>query len=254
MPRRPLLIALDGPSGAGKTTVAREAARAFGWLYLPEAYARLEPPPSLRFSSTRELVGLERLLLVEEARRYREARAELGRGRTVVGDTGFLGPLTYAAGLVALGEAPRAAFGELRRFVERLGRRAPGLPDVLVYLDVPPRLRRSRVANDPRGHPHLLAALHEAVGREERRFYLGAAARLLGRRFVRLPGQGGTERVARRLGEAVRNLVPWPAPRDLPKELLDALDRLARPPGRPTSRRAPATVKKKTPSARDPRP
>lgn len=204
MRRRGRIIALEGPSGAGKTTITRVAARAFGWVPLKEAFERLEPPPSLRFRTSKELLSLETSLLAEEARRYRVAVERRRAGQTVVADTGFLGPLTYTAGLVTLGAAPPRVFEQLRSLLERgesSGR--IGLPDQIAYLDVPGRARRSRSSRDPRGHPKEFAARHEAVGREERTFYRSLARGPLSGRVHFVSGTGPPETVAERVRAAV---------------------------------------------------
>jgi len=207
MDRLGCIVAVEGPSGAGKTTVVRAAARSFGWHALPEAFDRIDPRPSLRFRTSKELLALERKLLAEEGLRYGEAVAGRRRGRTVVADTGFLGPLTYTAGLVALGGAPPHVLKALRSLAaERERSHRLGLPDAIVYLDVPARVRHRRVVRESRGHPEEFRERHEAVGRIERRFYrrLARATRSGRVRFV--PGTGPPETVAARLRAAVRSL------------------------------------------------
>jgi thymidylate kinase len=239
MDRLGRIVAVEGPSGAGKTTVVRAAARAFGWHALPEAFDRIDPPPSLRFRTPEELLALERTLLAEEGRRYREAAEGRRRGRTVVADTGFLGPITYAAGLVALGDAPARVLRALRSLATERGRsRRLGLPDAIVYLDVPARVRRQRVVRGSRGHPEEFRERHESVGRVERRFYrrLARATRSGRVRFV--SGTGPPERVAARLRGAVRSVGSRRnAPLTLPSVLALLEDTMGR-----------------RPAARDPRP
>jgi hypothetical protein len=166
------IIALEGPSGAGKSTVVRAAARAYGWTALAEAFDRLAPPPALRFRTARELLQIERVLLMEERHRYREAERRRRQGETVIADTGFLGPVTYTAGLVALGEAPPGVLKVVRRLAESpSGIARAHLPDLIVYLDAPAAVRRRRASDDPARHPVEFRRRHEAVGRWERRFY-----------------------------------------------------------------------------------
>ncbi len=246
MTRRALLIAIEGPSGAGKTTLARRTAERFGWRLLPEAYDRLSPRPSLRFAGPAGLLALERRLLAEERRRYAEALRSTAAGTTVLADTGFLGPLTYTAGLVARGAAPGRLLTDLLEEEQRArSPRAAGLPDVVVYLDVPSRLARRRGASDPAGHPADLAGRHAAIGAWERRFY----RRVLGPAFpsvVRtVPASGAPRSIARRLEAAVRSSVPLAHPRDaarVARTLLGGLVADGRPP-RDRARSA-ATVKK----------
>jgi thymidylate kinase len=254
MERRGRVLAIEGSSGAGKTTVVRAAARAFGWQPLPEAFDRLDPPPSLRFQTPEELLSLERTLLAEEERRYREAVEARARGRTVVADTGFLGPLTYTAGLVALGDAAPPVLQALRSLAEGRERsHRIGLPDGIVYLDVPARVRRRRTARDPRGHPTEFQARHEAVGRLERRFYRRLARGALAGRVRFVSGTGAPETVASRVRVAFRSLETR---RGAPPTLRGALALLGNGAGRPPthrSRPSAATVMKPARSCRPPR-
>jgi thymidylate kinase len=255
MARRGRIIAVEGPSGAGKTTVVRAAARAFGWRALPEAFERIDPPPSLRFRGPRELLSLERTLLAEEGRRYREAVEGRRRGRTVIADTGFLGPLTYTAGLIALGDAAPSVLMALRSLVEGPGRsHRLGLPDGIVYLEVPGRVRRRRTARDPLGHPKELRERHEAVGRIERRFYRGLARGVLSDRVRFVSGTGSPEAVASRVRAAVRSVKAHRGPHPTLPDALVHLEATVGP--RPAHGRAPAspaTVMKTARSCRPPR-
>ena len=132
--RRPgALVAVEGGSAAGKTTLVRVACHQFGWRPLAEAVDRLDPAPSLEFASSAELLRLEATLLAEEVHRYAEARRWCERGATVLADTGFFGPLTYTLGLVELRLAPRSIADDLARSVRALvsaGRL--GIPDLTV--------------------------------------------------------------------------------------------------------------------------
>jgi thymidylate kinase len=219
------VVVLEGPSGAGKSTVVRAAALGFGWTPLNEAYDRLAPVPSLRFRAPGELFSLERTLLAEEARRYREAAGLRRRGRTVLADTGFLGPLTYTAGLVALGQAPRRVLDALGALARRPGRSYRiGLPDLIVYLDVPSRARRRRATGDPGGHPREFRARHEAVGRVERRIYRRLARGPLAGRVRFVSGGGSSTAVARRVRAALRALKTPPGPKATLGDVLALLE------------------------------
>ena len=77
MPPRPRLVAVDGPSASGKSTVVARLARTQDWVPLAEAYDRTTPPIDLHFSSLPELARIERTLLEEEANRWTVARALL---------------------------------------------------------------------------------------------------------------------------------------------------------------------------------
>jgi hypothetical protein len=257
MPRaRPpaVILAVDGASAAGKSTLVARASRALGWVPLAEAYDRLRPPVDLRFSTPARLRAIEIALLGEEARRWQAARALRAEGWTVLADTDFLGPLTYTAGLVRLGRAPPPLLRELLRRAGRLARAGRwGLPDGLVYLSTSARTRRARVRSDPDRHPPDLAARHEAVGVHEERFYRGAGDRALPGRLGWLDGERPVERLTVALARFARSITPRRGPDPAVGELLAALEREGadRPP-RPRARRS-ATVKKPAPSSRAPR-
>jgi hypothetical protein len=250
----PRIIALEGPSGAGKSTVARALGRAFGWEVLPEAFERLVPAPSLDFAGPADLLALERRLLFEERRRYRDARRAVGRGRTVLADTGFFGPITYTAGLVALGRAPGRVLDRLLASGRRIEGAGPlGTPDVIVVLEVPaPDLRR-RLARDPVGHPAHLVPRHRAVERFERSLYRDRFRSLLSGRIAIVSGAGPPSTVARRVGAAVRRLAPeGPSQNDARSRLFDAVRAAVEERARGRARASAATVKKPARSARAP--
>ncbi|HZY92934.1 MAG TPA: AAA family ATPase [Thermoplasmata archaeon] len=193
------IVAVEGPSSVGKTTLVRQFARDPEFLTIPEAHARLRPRPSLRPSSPAGLLRLERRLLAEEGRRYREAHAGAREGRSVILDTGFFGPITYSEGLARI--PPRwdirgALSTTLLRDWTR-GRRR--LPDVTIYLDAPTRRLRARALRDPRGHPRELLLRHLAVARLERKWWRAAAERLDPGRIVFLRGDRSPAQLARRL-------------------------------------------------------
>jgi hypothetical protein len=191
---------------------------------LAEAYDRLRPTPSLEIRSPRALLALERRLLVEEGRRYREARAAATDGRLVLADTGFAGPLTYARGLVALGLTPASVLAPLYRKARVLMREGSwGVADLTVYLSTSARTRRRRVAGDPRGHPASIAVRHEAVGRVERADLLRRIGPALGPRFLQVEAEGRPVDVARRIRTVLAGRPRGPAPRRLGEELLRVL-------------------------------
>jgi AAA domain len=217
------LVAVEGASAAGKTTAVTAAARRRGWTALPEAYRRLDPPPSLEFRNAKEVAALERRLLDEEARRYAEARALVRDGATVLADTGFLGPLTYTWALVSMGATPRSSLVGLIDAARSLrARRRWGLPDAVVYLDTPKAVRAARTRRDPAGPTARLAARHAHVGDRERGFYRERLAPLLGPAFASVSGDASASVVARRLAEEVERRLSHP-PTDIPAAAVLAL-------------------------------
>ena len=220
------VVALEGPSAAGKTATAqRWAARGHG-VAIAEAYARLRPRPSLALGSPAHLRALELALLREDARRLRAARRRAAAGSTVLLDTGALGPLTYTAGLVRLGAAdPRLLDRLLREAAALRGRGGWSLPDAVVFLETPVAGRRRRAALDPAHHPAPLRSRHARVGAWEARFYRSTLAPLLGRRFLRVAGRGPPDEVAERVAAAIAR---GPASRTPPALELRVLAALAR--------------------------
>ena len=212
MARRGRLIAIEGRSAAGKTTLVRAAAAKLGWQPLAEAFDRLDPAPSLEYDSARELLRLEGALLSEEVRRYREARGLCAQGRTVFADTGFLGPLMYTYGLVALGRAPASVGRAVERSTRSLVRRgALGLPDLTVYLETTARERARHARADTSRHPAVLAGRHEAVGSVEQRFFEELFPMALPDRFRSLRARAGPPGPVLTLRALVAEADPVPA-------------------------------------------
>jgi hypothetical protein len=236
MPALPLVIAVEGISGSGKSTLVAKASPAFGWVPLAEAYDRLSPRPRLDIRSPSALARVERLLFDEEARRWRAARALVAGGSTVLADTGFLGPLTYSAGLVALGAAPRSLVRDLARLARRRATAGTwGFPDAIVWVGASAPVRRRRANRDPVRHPPRLADRHERVGRFEERFYTGAFPAAFPGRLLRLDGDRPADAVVAALGRAVRRVAPLSAAGSSVRQALDGLEELALPSSRALS-------------------
>jgi len=225
---RAAIVAIEGPSAAGKSAVVRAIASRPGTWPLAEAYDRIRPPPSLEFHSLSELLDLELGLLTEEGRRYQLASRTAARGTRVIADTGFLGPISYTAGLVRLGVAPApvlvALLSETRRLVRRGGW---GLPDAILYLDVGAAERKRRAGTDPIGHPAGLYARHAEVAKFERETYRRDLAPLLGGRLQFVRADGPLEEVARRVERLARAVVGHPPSGAVSAGVLEAVARSA---------------------------
>lgn len=140
---------------------------------LAEAFDRLRPAPRLTFDGADGLRALEVRLLGEEQRRYAEALRRAAAGRTVLLDTGFIGPLTYTTALARMDPRLRGVAEDLCDRARRaLARGAWGMADRTVYLDLPERLARDRARRSPAAHPAALRDRHAEVGRWERRFWI----------------------------------------------------------------------------------
>jgi hypothetical protein len=196
----PCIVAVEGPSATGKSAIAEAAAIWPGWAALPEAFYRIDPRPSLEFTSPASLIALETQLLSEEARRYREATRLRQKGQFVLTDTGFWAPLLYTWGLVVAGLAPprvlRALVDRADRWVDR-GRW--GIADLAIYLDTSEADRRRRARAAPRDHPAHLQRRHQQVGRIERELFRNVLADLLPNRIRFVSGAGPIDRVAGRV-------------------------------------------------------
>lgn len=224
MRSRAALVALEGPSGVGKSTLGARLARILDAVPLAEAVDRIEPSPDLGFRTEPELLRLERSLLTEDARRFVTAQRWTDKGRVVVADTGFLGTLSYTAGLVSLHLALPRTLRQLVVDARALtGRGRLGLPDLTIYLSAPPRSIAHRLRLSGSRHPQELRARHRRVGRFEHdvfRPWLGRVAprRVLEFRAVGPPGPG-----ANRLALLVARASPL---RERSRPLGHALDRL----------------------------
>src|SRR5271170_219136 len=186
------LVAVEGPSASGKSRAVAAAAGMLGISSIPEAYDRLRPRPPLTYSTDAGWLRLERRLLREDARRYREGRRQVESGATVFADTGFLGSLTYTVGLVHLGFASRSVLSEIVRDARTLrDEERWGLPDAVLFLRTPPAERRRRAALDPIDHPPELQARHQTIAEDEGRLYRKVIAPEFGPRFRWVLGIGG---------------------------------------------------------------
>jgi thymidylate kinase len=238
-PLRPLTIAIEGSSGAGKTTLARALAVRTGWPVVDEAWLRVRPRPSLTFRSPRSLLRLETTLLREESRRYEFGERLRRSGRSVILDTGVLGPLTYLEGLGRTWGVEWDVRGQL----PRVGKNRLGLSDVHIYLDAPPGLAARRVRRTPETHPAAWRQRHADVGRCEREFWTQTAPQLAPGHLWKLRANGSPEELTERV---VRRLRSSPLPKVRPVEDRRILEYL-RPPVPGADR---ATVKVRSPVKR----
>lgn len=194
--RTGLVIAVEGVSGAGKTTVSRRWAEAHDAVWIPEAWDRMRPRPSLAFRTVARLERLEMSLLLEDARRFREARAAAAEGSTVVLDTDFVGTLSYVWGLACAVDPKWNVLPTLTATARELHQRGGwGLADRYCYLDATPETATGRTRGSRRRHPVDWAERHARVGAAEREFWLGSGIPDFSARVVRIDANRPLERV-----------------------------------------------------------
>jgi hypothetical protein len=221
-------IAIEGPSGVGKSSLAAALEALGGTVRIPEAFDRLGRPRALDFRGPRSLRAIEERLLAEEVRRCAEMAERRSRGETVVLDTATVGPLTYTAALIALEPRLAPAGPPLFAHATRLARSgALGLPDVIVYLDLAPSEIARRIARDPAGHPKLRAARHARVAPFERRLWLREIRSVVPGRVVVLRADAPTEALARRVRRLGRDRPAGPVSRGTMLRAIRAIARAA---------------------------
>ncbi|HEY6238884.1 MAG TPA: AAA family ATPase [Thermoplasmata archaeon] len=205
------VVAIEGASGAGKTSVAGELARRLDAVLIPEAFDRLGRRRSLRFRDRPGLAEIERALLAEEGRRWTEATAHRRAGRPVVLDTGTTGPLTYSWGVREGIDSRWDVVSEVLRQTRRLrSLHGWGLPDLTFYLDVSEDVADARAARSPTDHPAPLRERHRRVGRFERFLYEREFPRRLPGRFGCVAGEGSPREVASGIRDRLERLGPVP--------------------------------------------
>jgi thymidylate kinase len=205
------VVALEGPSGSGKSAVGRELSRLLGGALVLEAYERVGTGPSMTFQNRAELHEIERLLLREEGERWTETELRRPKERFIVLDTSTMGPLTYSWGLREGFDPQLDVVGDLVRYTRQLlADRKWGIPDLTLYLDVPESVTESRAARDPQGHPERFRERHRRVARYERLLYEREFPRRLPGRFVTISGDGPISEIARVIQERLERYGPVP--------------------------------------------
>ena len=186
---------------------------ATGWPVIREAYDRLRPPAPLGVSGRKQLLSVERRLLSEEYRRYREGIKARASGTPVVLDTGFIGPLTYVWGLRSLGGFPDVLGAVRREVLHAIREGGWGMADLSIYLDLPPAIARARSVTVRRTHPLRYEARHQRVASKERELWVSRFPRRLVRRVVVIDGRASLPRLVARVRAEVAhrsNLGPIP--------------------------------------------
>ena len=179
--------AIEGRSGAGKTTVARALAKRLGWRLLPEAYRRRTGRRSISFHTLSELRRVERRLVDEDLRRFAEARRLVRGGKGVVLDTDFLGPLTYSSGLRERVNKELDVVADVKGWLaEALENGSWGLADLYIYLDASEALAARRTTLSRSAHPTAFRDRHRRVGSAERNFFLRVLPKLIPGRVLRV--------------------------------------------------------------------
>ena len=226
-------MALEGPSGVGKTTVTRAVARRLSARRVAEAVDRLRPRPRLTYRSGAALLALETMLAREDARRWSEAADHRASGATSLLDTGTLGPLSYVWGLRASDPTGPDVVGEVRHHLfGELAEGRWGIPDLTIYLAAPEETVQERVAAARLSHPAALAQRHARVARAEARLYRDRFRRAAPGRFETLDASGPVDQV---IEAVVRRVARGPGrPPPTPREAAAVLATVrAGPSGRP---------------------
>ncbi len=222
--REPVVVAVEGSSGSGKTTAATALATLLSARLVREAYDRLGRSVPLEVRTRAELAELEARLLDEEGRRWSELRSARARGESVVLDTGTLGPLAYSWGLREGLEPSWDVVGDLARRARRSrARDAWGLADITLYLDVPEGVALARARGAPATHDPALVERHQVVGRFERLLYARELPRRFPGRFGSVEGEGDPREVALTLQERLERFAPLPPWSEAETERLLAL-------------------------------
>ena len=220
------LIAVEGPSRVGKSSIVREVGTLRGWPIVREAFDLIDPPPSLDFRSGDELLAIEARLVEEESRRYLEARRLAAHGQPVLLDTGFFGPLTYTIGLRTLGLAPATAPARVAAHLRRRWRRrAWGVPDAHVWLSAPSTTLSRRWSRSPNRPPRVVVERHWAVARVERRVLAAEVRPRMPSRVAFLPADGPIARTGERLARFAASIAPLAESHRLSGELLSRLSK-----------------------------
>lgn len=142
-------------------------------------------------------------LLLEDARRFREARAAAANGSTVVLDTDFVGTLSYVWGLACAVDPKWNVLPALAATAREMHQRgAWGLADRYYYLDVTPEAAVRRAKGARSRHPVDWASRHAAVGAAERAFWLGSRIPEFSDRVVRVDANSSVERVVAAISRA----------------------------------------------------
>jgi hypothetical protein len=213
------VVALEGPSAVGKTTVSRLVGDRSDWTVLGEASVRLRPRPTLRFTSPAELLRIEHRLLGEERRRSDTAGRLRASGLDVLLDTAPFGPATYSLAVARLDPTYAPTASRITNLLlEDIGRDRLLVPDRIVCLKASEPELRKRADTDSVRHPPRLAQRHREVGRIERTFW-SALAEASNGSVGFLPCTGSPSGVAVRLLSRLAK----PAPALPGRVLLDTL-------------------------------
>ncbi len=183
MAQRPILIAIDGPAGAGKSATAREVAVRLGLPYLDTGAmyravallaARAGLGPELDAAGRETVVGLARRLDVHFAGDPRSQRVAVG-GEDVTGALRAPEVSRMASVVSAIPEVRREMVRRQRELAARAGGVVEGrdigtvvFPDATlkVFLTADPEVRARRRFEELTGHG--VAACWESVAAEQR--------------------------------------------------------------------------------------
>lgn len=166
MPGHPWLVAVCGLMGAGKTTLAREIARALAWTYLPEVLPATRYLPDLFSDSHRWAFETQVAFLIYKSRGIRE---NIDRDHDLVVDRSLSEDINiFARHFYESGDIDKRSYSTYLALAEHLTAILPPL-DAAILCECPLAVARQRVhkrgrefeRHYPTGHLERINELYE---------------------------------------------------------------------------------------------
>jgi deoxyadenosine/deoxycytidine kinase len=131
---RPWLVAISGPMGAGKTTLARGLASVLGWEYLPESVPAVKMLPDLFVDPKRWAFETQAAFLVNKAVQLREA---IHRQKGIILDRSIYEDVEiFAQKFYDSGDIDARSFATYRDLAEYFFTEIPS-PDLVIVCNCP---------------------------------------------------------------------------------------------------------------------
>lgn len=146
--RRPWVVAVAGLMGAGKTTLATQLARGYGWSYIPRRRIAGEYIRDLFSTPNRWAFEAQLAMFCSKAVEINE---QLEHRRHVIVDRSLEEDLgVFACYFYKLGHIDERAYSTYTAIADEFLRHI-GPPDVTIYCQVPPDIAWSRILQRKRG-------------------------------------------------------------------------------------------------------